>query len=179
MSIWSDITGQFTPTSVVSLVRHGWSICSEIYRQSPVMVVVQDENIILQLGKINKKLFYQGRPLGKNMKVSDEQPTIADNDKIESGFYGAPTLVTVFAPKKFPYAVEDGTLVLGNMMLAANSLGIGSCFIARATQTFETDEGKEIIRDEYTAIGFCILGYPDSDPPKDKPRKEYVVKRIN
>jgi len=152
-------------------------------RQSPVMVVLQDKNIISKLGRMNRQIFYWNRKAIKGI-VSDEQPSIADNDKIPSAFYDAPTVITVFAPKAYPYGIQDGSVLIENMMIAAHSLGIGSCFIARASETFETDEGKEIIKDwnvsaEYLAIGHCILGYPEGNPPKAKPRKEFVVKRIN
>lgn len=151
-------------------------------RQSPVMVVLQDKDIISKLGKINKQIFYQNfKPV--NMSVSIEQPSIADDEKIDNAFYNAPTLITVFAPKTYTYGIEDGSLVIGNMMIAAHSLGIGSCFIARANKTFDTEEGRKILKDwnisdEYMAIGYCILGYPVGNLPKAKPRKEYVVKRI-
>lgn len=151
-------------------------------RQSPVMVVLQNKDIISKLGRINRQLFVQ-HYTPKMGTVSKEQPSIADDDNITNAFYGAPTVIVVFAPKTHRYKIEDGTLVIGNMMLAAHSLGIGSCFIARASETFNTDEGKEIIKDwnisdDYEAIGFCTLGYPEGNPPKAKPRKEYVIKWI-
>lgn len=152
-------------------------------RQSPIMVVLQDKNIISKLGRINRQIFYRNRKTIKGI-VSDEQPSIADDDKILNAFYDAPTVVTVFAPKSYPYGIQDGSVLIENMMIAAHSLGIGSCFIARAAETFETDEGSKIIKDwnigdEYVAIGHCILGYPEGNLPKAKPRKEFVVKRIN
>jgi nitroreductase len=152
-------------------------------RQSPVMVVLQDKIIISKLGGINKRIFYQGLPPKIKLKVSDEQPSIADDDKIASAFYDAPTLITVFAPKTYSYGIEDGSVMIENMILAAHSLGIGSCFIGRASTTFETEEGRVILEDwnigdDYVAIGYCILGYPEGTPPKAKPRKEFVVKRI-
>jgi len=152
-------------------------------RQSPVMVVLQNKDIITRLGILNRQAFYEFYKAARMGAVSVEQPSIADDDKITSAFYGAPTVITVFAPKTHPYRIEDGSLVIGNMMLAAHSLGIGSCFIARASAVFQMDQGKEIIRDwnipdDYVAVGHCILGYPDGNPPKAKRRKEYVVKRI-
>jgi len=151
-------------------------------RQSPVMVVLQEKKIISKLGKINKQIFSRRSKTIKGM-VSGEQPSIADDDRIESAFYDAPTVITIFAPEAHPYKTEDGCLVIGNMMLAAHSLGVGSCFIARASETFDTDEGRKILRDwnvgdDYVAIGYCILGYPDGNPPNAKPRKEFVVRRI-
>lgn len=151
-------------------------------RQSPVMVVLQNKEIISKLGRICRQLYVQNRT-PKMGSVSMEQPSIADDINITNAFYGAPTVIIVFTPKTHGYKIEDGTLVIGNMMLAAHSLGIGSCLIGRAAETFDTGEGKEILKDwnisdDYVAIGFCILGYPEGTPPKAKPRKEYVVKRI-
>ncbi|MBP2640522.1 MAG: nitroreductase family protein [Firmicutes bacterium] len=153
-------------------------------RQSPVMVVLQDKNMIAKLGKMNKQLFYQNLPPAFKMKVSSEQPSIADDERIISAFYNAPTVITVFAPKTYHYPIEDCSVMIENMMIAAHSLGIGSCFIGRAAETFETEDGKEIIKDwnigeDYTAVAHCILGYPEGNSPKAKPRKEFVVKRIS
>jgi nitroreductase len=151
-------------------------------RQSPVMVILQNKDIISKLGRISRHLFVQNRTPQRG-SVSTEQPSIADDGSITDAFYGAPTIIIVFAPKTHKYKIEDGTLVIGNMMLAAHTLGIGSCLIARAAETFDTNEGREIINDwnisdDYVAIGFCILGYPEGDLPKAKPRKDYVVDRI-
>lgn len=151
-------------------------------RQSPVMVVLQDKDIISKLGKINRRIFHLNRSSSAGT-VSTEQPSIADDERIESAFYGAPTLVTVFVPKIAPHGIEDGSLAIGNMLIAAHSLRVGSCFISRASETFDTDDGREIIKDwgisdEYVAIGHCILGYLEGNPPKAKPRKEYRIKRI-
>jgi nitroreductase len=152
-------------------------------RQSPVMVVLQNKDMITRLGILNRQAFFETGRTARVGTVSVEQPSIADNDNIVSAFYGAPTVITVFVPKAHGYGIEDGSLVIGNMLLAAHSLGIGSCFISRASAVFQTDEGKEIIKDwnipdDYVAVGHCILGYPEGNPPKAKPRKEYVIKRI-
>lgn len=78
--------------------------------------------------------------------------------------------------------MEDGSCVLENMMLAAHSLGLGSCWIHREREMFESSEGKELLRqwgitEPLTGIGALALGYPDGDAPQPKPRKEgYVVK---
>jgi nitroreductase len=152
-------------------------------RQSPVMVVLQNREMITRLGMLNRQAFFETGRIARVGTVSVEQPSIADTDTIVSAFYGAPTVITVFVPKAHGYGIEDGSLVIGNMLLAAHSLGIGSCFISRASAVFQTDEGKEIIKDwnipdDYVAVGHCILGYPEGNFPKAKPRKEYVIKRI-
>lgn len=92
-------------------------------------------------------------------------------------FYGAPVILIVLGKKGWPTHVYDGSLVMGNLMLAAHDLGIGSCWIHRAKEEFETRFGKELltslgIEDEYEGIGHCALGYVEGDIPKAAERKE-------
>ncbi len=91
-------------------------------------------------------------------------------------FYGAPAVLLVLA-KKCPYTVADGSLSMGNMMLAAHALGLGSCWINRAREEFDTEEGKEILRSlgiegDYEGVGHCVVGYPAGELPKAAPRKD-------
>ena len=102
-----------------------------------------------------------------------------DNDP----FYGAPVVLVVLANKDVRTAVYDGSLVMGNLMLAAHELGVGSCWIHRAKEMFESDEGKAILKDlgiegNYEGIGNCILGYADCPHPEARPRKENYVYHI-
>ena len=95
-------------------------------------------------------------------------------------FYGAPVVLVVLAERSNPNHVYDGSLVMGNLMLAANALGIGSCWINRAREVFDSEEGKAILRElgiegDYEGIGNCILGYVDGEIPEAKPRKENYV----
>ena len=96
--------------------------------------------------------------------------------------YGAPTILVVLADAHAPNAVPDGSLVMGNLMLAAASLGLGSCWINRAKEEFETEEGKALLRQwgiegDWVGIGHCILGYPAAAPKPAAPRKpDYIVK---
>ena len=95
-------------------------------------------------------------------------------------FYGAPVVLVVLAERSNPNHVYDGSLVMGNLMLAANALGIGSCWINRARQVFDSEEGKAILRElgiegDYEGIGNCILGYVDGEVPPARPRKENWV----
>ena len=130
---------------------HGW--------QSPKMVVIQNPEIIANLSKWNAQI----------MGVKSDP------------FYGAPTVVLVLADATKPTAVQDGSLVMGNLMLAAHSLGLGSCWINRAKEEFATEEGKALLKQwgiegDYIGVGHCVLGYPAVDLPKPAPRKEdYVV----
>lgn len=92
-------------------------------------------------------------------------------------FYGAPAMIIVLAKKDWANRVYDGSLVMGNLMLAAHELGIGSCWIHRAKEEFESDWGKKFleslgIKEEYEGIGHCALGYVDGDYPKTAPRKD-------
>ena len=92
-------------------------------------------------------------------------------------FYGAPALLLVLADKSSPNHVYDGSLTMGNMMLAAHALGLGSCWINRAREEFDSDEGKAIlaslgITGDWEGIGHCVVGYPDGEAPQAKPRAE-------
>ena len=98
-------------------------------------------------------------------------------------FYGAPAMLIVLAKKDGPNRVYDGSLVMGNLMLACHALGLGSCWIHRAKEEFETDWGKELlrslgIREEYEGIGHCAIGYGNDAYPKAAPRKENRVYAI-
>ena len=95
-------------------------------------------------------------------------------------FYGAPVVLVVLAERSNPNHVYDGSLVMGNLMLAAHAMGVGSCWINRAREVFDSDEGKAILRDlgiegDYEGIGNCMLGYVDGEVPPARPRKENWV----
>lgn len=133
--------------------------------QSPVIVVAQRAEMVEKLSKLNAAVMVEPAILGNGTDP----------------FYGAPTVIVVLADKNIGTCVEDGSLVLGNLMNAAASLGIGSCWIHRAREMFESDEGREIMQswgldpERYIGIGHCILGYPDQEV-SPKPRKEgYVI----
>jgi nitroreductase len=99
-------------------------------------------------------------------------------------FYGAPVILIVLADKAVNTRVYDGSLVLGNMMLAAHALGLGSCWIHRAREEFESEEGKALLKSlgiegEYEGVGHLALGYADGDWSQTKPRKDgwaYYIK---
>lgn len=107
----------------------------------------------------------------------------ADNCKIggwDEGFdpfYGAPVILIVLAEKDWANRVYDGSLVMGNMMLAAHALGLGSIWIHRAREEFETEKYQKLlsrlgISGEWEGIGHCAVGYIDGEPPKAAPRKD-------
>ena len=95
-------------------------------------------------------------------------------------FYGAPVVLVVLANKAAPTYLYDGSLVMGNLMLAAHAEGLASCWIHRAKEEFESEEGKAILKElgiegDYEGIGHCILGYADGEPKPAAPRKpDYV-----
>ncbi len=129
--------------------------------QSPIMIAVTNKELRDKLSKIN------GEILGTT------------NDP----FYGAPTVVIVLADKSKPTYLYDGSLVIGNLMLAATACGVASCWIHRAKEEFERPEGKEILQQlgitgDYEGIGHCVLGYPAAPLPAPAPRKENYVYRI-
>lgn len=98
-------------------------------------------------------------------------------------FYGAPTVCVVLADSQVSTWVEDGSLVLGNMLLAASSLGLGACWIHRARQEFDSPEGKALLQkwgvpETYRGIGHCILGYAAAEPLPAKARKADFVVRV-
>lgn len=113
-------------------------------------------------------------------KISEDNRKIGGWDKGFDPFYGAPVILIVLAEKDWRNRVYDGSLVIGNMMLAAHSLGLGSIWIHRAKEEFETDEYKKLLKDigvdgEWEGIGHCAIGYIDGDIPKPAPRKENRV----
>lgn len=98
-------------------------------------------------------------------------------------FYGAPCVIVVLSDPERSTWVEDGSLVMGNLMNAAHSLGLGSCWIHRAREMFDTPEGKKLlvqwgIPEHYRGIGNCILGYPQGEPVR-KPRAENRIIKVD
>lgn len=133
-------------------------------RQIPIIIAVTNKEMRDRLSKMNAAVMGQ--------------------DGSNDPFYGAPVVLTVLAKKEFATRVYDGSLVMGNLMNAAYAEGIGSCWIHRAKEEFETEEGKQILKDlgieeEYEGIGHCILGYADCEDPTPKPRKENYIYRID
>ena len=116
-------------------------------------------------------------------RLSEMNRKIGGWDEGFDPFYGAPVVLVVLAEKDWPTHVYDGSLVMGNLMLAAHSLGLGSCWIHRAKETFEREEGKAILKElgiegDYEGIGNCVIGYA-KEPAKDAaPRKTAYVHYI-
>ena len=92
-------------------------------------------------------------------------------------FYGAPVVIIVLAEKEAPNHVYDGSLVMGNLMLAAHSLGLGSIWIHRCREEFEMPEFQSLLKQlkisgEWEGIGHCCIGYIDGEAPKAAPRND-------
>ncbi len=154
-------------------------------RQGVIFVVCQDKDVNERLGKIKRAASNVRMATSAENAVSLEQPSIADDPAIANAFYGAPTVITLFAPKNFLFANEDCATAAENMMIAATSLGIGSCYIGQGWQAFADPYGQEIlkkwqIRTDYYAVMQLLLGYPrEGDKhPEGKPRKEGRVLRF-
>lgn len=110
-------------------------------------------------------------------KIAEENRKIGGWDEGFDSFYGAPVILVVAATKEIPTAVYDGSLTLGNMMLEAHDLGLGTCWIHRAREEFENGFGDEIlakagISGDYIGVGHLALGYIDGENPDVIPRKE-------
>ena len=151
---------QITEEELAAVLRAGMYAPSGKNRQSARIVVVQDAAARAKLTRMNAAVM-----------GSDKDP-----------MYGAPTILLVVADAHNPNAVADGSLVMGNLMNAAASLGLGSCWINRAKEELETEEGKALLKQwglegEYIGVGHCILGYPAEEPKPAAPRKaDYIVR---
>ena len=142
------------------IVRAGTYAPTGMGKQSPIILAVTNKELRDQFSEENRKIM--GAPVGMDP------------------FYGAPVVLVVLADKNRPTYIYDGSLVMGNLMNAAASLGIGSCWIHRAKEVFASEEGKALLKKwgvegDYEGIGHCVLGYPARDVPKAKPRKENYV----
>ena len=151
---------KITEAELSAILNAGLYAPSGMNRQVAHMVAVEDKATRDKLSRMNAAVMGQ------------------DGDP----FYGAPTVVVVLVDRaRSRTAVEDGCLVMQNLMLAAHSLGIGSCWIHRAREMFETDEGKALLKEwglegDFVGVGNCILGYRDCDyPPVPEKKTDMVV----
>ena len=156
---------------IEAVIEAGLWAASGMGQQDPIIVAVTNRELRDRLSAMNAEI-------------------IGDPDR--DPFYGAPVVLVVLAPRDQRNRVYDGSLVMGNLMLAAHALGLGSCWIHRAREEFDTPEGscwihrareefdtpegKAILAElgiegDYEGIGHCILGYP-AEVPEAKPRRE-------
>ena len=150
---------QITDEELRKVLAAGMNAPTAKNGQSPIIIAVQNPDEVAAVNALNAKFTPNANP-----------------------YYGAPTILVVLADAHANCAVQDGSLVMGNLMLAAASLGLGSCWINRAKEEFETEEGKALLRQwgiegDWVGIGHCILGYPAAAPKPAAPRKpDYIVK---
>lgn len=153
---------QIGEEALAAILEAGTYAPTGMGRQSPVIVAVQDPETRNALSRMNAAVM--GR----------------DGDP----FYGAPTVVVVLADPEIGTYLYDGVLVMGNLMNAAQAVGVDSCYIFRAKEVFETAEGKALLRkwgipERYVGIGNCILGYGAPGGKKEAaPRKEGYIVRV-
>ena len=146
-----------------AIIEAGTFAATGMGKQSPIIIAVTDKAL--------------------RDELSDQNRKIGGWDEGFDPFYGAPVILIVLARKDVPTHVYDGSLVMGNLMNAAESLGVASIWIHRAKEEFETDFGKDILKklgieDEYEGIGHCALGYAAEPAKAPAPRKENYVYRI-
>ena len=143
------------------ILKAGTYAATGMGKQSPVILAVRNPEVRQRLSEVNAEI----------MGV-DSDP-----------FYGAPVVLVVLADKKRPTYVYDGSLVMGNLMLAAHALGVDSCWIHRAKETFDRPEWKEFLKEQgiegdYEGIGNCVLGYRAVPLKEAAPRKDHYVYRV-
>ena len=144
-----------------AIIEAGTYAASGMGKQSPIIIIIKDEEVRSKLAEINAKV------MGAEIDP----------------FYGAPELLIVLADKAVPTYIYDGSLVMGNMMNAAADLGIASCWVHRAKEEFESEEGRKILKElgiegDYEGIGNLILGYAAKPDGAAAPRKANYVYEI-
>ena len=152
---------QITEEQLDAVLEAGLYAPTAKNNQKPVMVAVRDKETRDLLSKINAEI----------MDVETDP------------FYGAPCVIVVLAdPTIYGGWVCDGSLMMGNLMNAAYAVGLGSCWIHRAEQVFDSPEGKELLKkwglsENLRGVGNCILGYP-KEVPAARPRKDGRIVKI-
>lgn len=150
---------QITEEELQQVLEAGMYAPTGMGAQSPIIIAVQDKDTIAALGKMNAAIM--GNP--------EADP-----------FYGAPTVLIVLADKSRPTYLYDGSCVMDNLLNAAQAVGLGACWIHRAKEEFESDEGKALlaqwgVEGDYEGIGHCVLGYRADTVPAPAPRKANYV----
>lgn len=134
-----------------TIIQAGLHAANGRHLEAPIIIAVTDKKVRDELSKINAKIWKR-----------DTDP-----------FFGAPVVLVVLSNKAVPTYVYDGSLAMGNMMLAADSMGYGCCWIHRARETFELPAWQDFLRSlgidgEYEGIGNLIVGYTDGEKPAPK-----------
>ena len=140
---------------IAEVVEAGTYAATGMGRQSPIILAVTNKEVRDRLSKVNAEIMgTTGAP-----------------------FYGAPVAILVLVDSTVHTWVEDGSLAMGAMLNAAYAVGLGSCWIHRARETFDSEAGKALLKqwgipETYRGVGFCILGYAAGELPQPKPRKD-------
>lgn len=157
-SIRSYTAQEVEQEKIDAIVKAGSYAPSAMGKQPSKVVVVKNKALRDELSQLNAAVMN-----GKN-----------------DPFYGAPVVITVFTDTSTPTYKEDGSLVMGNMLNAAYALGLGSCWINRAYEVFQTPRGKELMQqwgipETYVGIGNVIIGYTEQKPVAKPRREDFVV----
>lgn len=128
-----------------SVIEAGLRAPSGMNKQSPIIVAIRDQDTVRKLAKLNA--------LGR--------------EGLDT-FYGAPTVLIVLADRAAGTYLYDGSLTMGNLLNAAHSIGLGACWIHRAKEVFDSEEGKALLKEwgvegDYEGVGNCVIGYPDME----------------
>ena len=144
--------------AINEIIKAGTYAANGRGQQSSIIIAVTDRETRDMLSKVNAEI------MGASIDP----------------FYGAPVVLVVLADRSRSTYLYDGSLVMGNLMNAAHAMGLGSCWIHRAKETFERSEGKALLKKlgiegDYEGIGNCIIGYPAAPLPAPAPRKDNYV----
>ncbi len=159
-SVRKYLPQQVTDADLDAVLEAGLYAPTAKNNQKPVMVAVRDKETRDLLSRMNAAV------MGVDMDP----------------FYGAPCVIVVLADPEFPTWIDDGSLVLGNLLNAAHAKGLGSCWINRARECFDLPEGKALLKkwglpETYRGVGNCILGYAD-ETPEPKARLEGRIYKV-
>ena len=154
---------QISPEELDAILTAGAYAATGMGKQSPLIVAIQTPEVLAQVERLNGAVL--GHPEGHP-------------------FYGAPTVVVVFSQGDGQLQISDANMVIGNLLNAACALGVDSCYVWRARECFESEEGQALkkawgIPEEYIGAGNVILGYgrPEGKRPAG-PRKADYIRRV-
>lgn len=142
-------------------------------KQAPIILAVTNRALRDRLSEMNARIW--------------NELTVARGGQAHKGidpFYGAPVVLVVLSDRKVPTYLYDGCSVIGNLVNAAHAVGLGSCWIHRAKQEFDSPEGKAILKElgiegDYEGIDHVVLGYPAKEIPAPLPRKQDYVRWVD